>query len=207
MKKKIYIIGFILVGILLSVSLTYSVFNDESNLSSSNENFAKFIFNTDVLEEIDLSLVDLKPGDTKEYNFSVSNNKNGKTSNISIEYTITLNTYHFIPLTIKLYSITDKEELIMTCDETYERNSNNELVCSLPSKELSHLNERGVLREDDKVNLINYDKEQNSQKDMHRLITMNGLVIIGDRMKAIMKTSKTLIEMAHRICLRRYLTL
>ena len=47
MKKKIYIIGFILVGILLSVSLTYSVFNDESNLSSTNENFAKFIFNTE----------------------------------------------------------------------------------------------------------------------------------------------------------------
>jgi hypothetical protein len=67
MKKKIYIIGFILVGILLSVSLTYSVFNDESKLSSTNENFAKFIFNTEVLEEIDLSLVDLKPGDTKEY--------------------------------------------------------------------------------------------------------------------------------------------
>ena len=171
MKKKIYIIGFILVGILLSVSLTYSVFNDESKLSSTNENFAKFIFNTEVLEEIDLSLVDLKPGDTKEYNFSVSNNKNGKTSNISIEYTITLNTFHFIPLTIKLYSITDKEELIMTCDETYERNSNNELVCSLPSKELSHLNDK-----EDKYKLVvHFDEIYNTEEysDLVDYINLN----------------------------------
>ena len=160
MKKRIFIIGFILVGIVLSISLTYSVFNDETKLTSTNENFAKFIFNTEVLEEIDLSLVDLKPGDTKEYSFSVSNNKNGKTSNISIEYTITLNTYHFIPLIIELYSVTDKEEKIMTCDETYERNSNKELVCSLPSKELSHLNNK-----EDKYKLVvHFDEIYNTEE-------------------------------------------
>lgn len=171
MKKRMFIIGFILVGIVLSVSLTYSVFNDETKITSTNENFAKFIFNTEILEEIDLSLVDLKPGDTKEYNFSVSNNKNGKTSNISIEYVITLNTYHFIPLTIELYSITDKEELIMTCDETYERNSNNLLVCPLPSKELSHLNDK-----EDKYKLvIHFDEIYNTEEysDLVDYINLN----------------------------------
>lgn len=171
MKKRMFIIGFILVGIILSVSLTYSVFNDKTNMTSNNENFAKFIFNTEVLEEIELSLVDLKPGDTKEYNFSVSNNKNGKTSNISIEYVITLNTFHFIPLTIELYSVTDKEELIMTCDETYERNTNKELVCSLPSKELSHLNDK-----EDKYKLIvHFDEKYNTEEysDLVDYINLN----------------------------------
>ena len=42
-------------------------------------------------------------------------------------------TPHFTPLNIELYK---GEDLVMSCDETYSRNDNNELVCNSPVQEL-----------------------------------------------------------------------
>lgn len=172
MKKKIFIIMFLLVGLVLSVSLTYSVFNDKTKLASKNHSFAKFIFNTEIKDEIDIALTDLKPGTTKEYTFSVSNSKDSDKSNISIEYIITLNTYHFIPLSIKLYSLNNGEELLMDCNEESSRNSTNKLECSIDKKELSHLNNK-----EDKYKLVIYFDENYNSYEYSNLVDYINLSI------------------------------
>lgn len=137
-KYKILLILFMSTLLVLGFGLTYSIFNSSITLGS-NQNIAKFIFNTESLDEFQLSLTNLRPGDTKEYAFSISNVSSGKLSDVTVEYEITLKTYHLMPLLIQLYKVDDEdEELVMICDETYDRNELNELVCTSPLQELSY---------------------------------------------------------------------
>ncbi len=139
-KKRIVIVLFVLSFLMLGYSVAYSFFRSNTTLSSNETDIASFIFNAENLDEFQLSLNDLKPGDDIEYPFSVSNNYMGKISNVSVNYRITLKTYHLLPLIIELYKIDgENEELVLTCDETYERNSENEIVCDTPAQELGHV--------------------------------------------------------------------
>jgi len=135
MKYKILIALFVIVFLVLSSGLTYSYFNSSVDFISVDQKIASFIFDTETLDRLELPLVDLKPGQTNEYNFSVSNTKQDKTSDVTILYQLTILTPHFTPLIIEVYK---GEELVMTCDENYSRNSNNELVCNTDVFELSH---------------------------------------------------------------------
>ena len=137
-KQKILIILIVLVFLIFGFGITYSLFTSSSNMSA-NQNIAKFIFDAKKLDQLHFSLVDLTPGVQKEYPFSVSNNISGTVSNVSVKYQMTIKTYHFVPLIIRLYYIDGNEEdLIMTCDETYTRNSENELVCNSPILEMGY---------------------------------------------------------------------
>jgi hypothetical protein len=108
-------------------------------MNSSDIGIAKFVFNTKRLDELQLSMIDLKPGDSKEYNFSVTNNYLGKTSSVVIAYQMIVKTYHLVPLDIQLYRVIgDDESLILTCDESFSRNEDNELVCNSPTEELGY---------------------------------------------------------------------
>lgn len=139
-KKRVVIVLFILSFLMLGYGVAYSFFNSNTTLSSNETDIASFIFNAESLDEFQLSLNDLKPGNNVEYPFSVSNNYMGKVSNVSVNYRITLKTYHLLPLVIELYKINGTlEELILTCDETYARNSMNEIVCDTPVQELGHI--------------------------------------------------------------------
>jgi len=139
-KKRIVVVLFVLSFLMLGYGVAYSFFSSNATLSSNETGIASFIFNAESLDEFQLSLNGLKPGDDIQYPFSVSNNYMGKVSNISVNYRITLKTYHLLPLIIELYKIDgETEELIMACDETYERDSKNELVCETPVQELGHV--------------------------------------------------------------------
>ena len=138
MKYKVLIILFIIMFIVFSSGLTYSYFNSEVSYISVDQKLASFIFDTDTLDRLELPLIDLTPGETKEYNCSVSNTKPNKTSDVTILYQLTVLTPHFTPLIIEVYK---GNTLVMTCDETYSRNSNNELVCNTQVFELSHTRE------------------------------------------------------------------
>lgn len=141
-KKRILIILIILVFLIFGFGITYSLFTSSTNMSA-NQNIAKFIFDAKTLDELHFELVDLTPGATKEYPFSISNNNSGNLSNVSIKYQMTIKTYHFVPLIIKLYYIDSEEEnLIMTCDETYTRNTENELICNTQILEMDYSSEK-----------------------------------------------------------------
>lgn len=134
MKYKILISLFVVMFFIFSIGITYSYFNSDAQLNSVDQRIAKFIFDTETLDRLELPLIDLTPGQTEEYNFSIGNGSDELFSDVSVEYQLTILTPHFTPLVIELYK---DDELIMSCDETYSRNDNNELVCNSPVQELS----------------------------------------------------------------------
>ena len=137
MRKKIYLIVFLIVLVTFFSGITYSFFNSNVNIASTNQQIASFIFDANSLDSIDLNLSDFKPGDEKEYSFSVTNTTNNSTSDVTVEYELSIKTYHFMPLTIDLYLVNEeKDEYIGSCDETALRNSENELVCNMPIRTL-----------------------------------------------------------------------
>ena len=133
MKVKLLVILGIISFSFFTIGITYSAFNTESYMCT-NQNIAGFIFETNNLEEINLEMSDIKPGDTKNYEFSVANNQDENKSDVTISYQMTIRTYHFIPLNIKLYDGDDV--LVLDCDETYSRNDDNELVCNTLIEEM-----------------------------------------------------------------------
>lgn len=138
-KKKIMLIGMLGILVLFLTGITYSLFTSGTKMLSTNQGIASFIFETKNLDSIDLNLSGLKPGDKKEYLFSVTNSKKDKTSDITVNYQLTIKTYHFIPTTINLYKIIDdKEEFVGKCDETASTNSENKWVCNMPISTLSN---------------------------------------------------------------------
>lgn len=135
MKKYIYIIvGLIVLNLAIIVTkITYSSYFSSTSGKTESLSYAKINFNNEETTETSFSLGNLKPGDEIEYRFKVSNYKDGSGSDINIGYQLSIETYHFIPTTIELYKNNEEtslEELILTCDESNERNAENKIVCT-----------------------------------------------------------------------------
>lgn len=141
MKIKILKILTIIVLAVFGLGITYSIFSSDT-LGSTDQKIAKFIFNAEELDTLSLPITDLKPGYANDFDFIVTNSKDEKISDVTIEYQITIKTFHLVPLKIELYKIdNDTQTLLITCDETYSRNDNNELVCNLQIEELDYSKE------------------------------------------------------------------
>ena len=128
-KYKILLVMFIMAMVLFSSGITYSIFTSSSNLNI-DQDIASFVFEAETKDHLELNLTDLRPGVSKEYNFSVTNNNSNTVSDVTIEYKLIIKTFHFMPLNIELYKIGDEEELLMKCDESYNRNTSNQIVCN-----------------------------------------------------------------------------
>jgi len=127
MKKRILIILILFSLIICFSGITYSLFNSETSFLVKNMEIAEFVFETKRTDHIELDFDDLKPGDSKVFSFQVSNTKGNNITNVTTEYQITIKTFHFMPLVIELYK---DEDVVMTCNENYSRNSDNALVCN-----------------------------------------------------------------------------
>lgn len=140
MRKKIVTILFSLLILVLGLGVTYSAFVSERDLIV-NQGIASFIFEANQTDQISLSLNDLKPGDNVSYNFSVRNSRGNDSdvniSNVTINYQILITTFHFIPLDIELYKGKD-EKPIMVCNEQFNRNDNNEVLCTSEIQSMSY---------------------------------------------------------------------
>ena len=162
MKKRIFIIVFLLIMIVLGLGITYSAFTTETKLIM-NQNIASFIFEANQTDHISLALSDLKPGDEIEYNFSVSNNKTVddkvNVSHVKINYQIILSTYQFIPLNIEIYK-GDNTEPLMVCNDTFNRNASNEVVCTSDIQEMNF--DEGIT--DDYVIKAVFDERYNTEE-------------------------------------------
>lgn len=137
MKSKILVGLFIAAAILFSTGLTYSIFTSSATMSTNNQKIAKFIFNAEQTDEFLVPINDLVPNTFKEFEFQVSNNSNGQNTNVNLNYQITIKTFHFMPLVIELYKV-GVEDAIMVCDESYTRNTDNELVCNSSYQEMRY---------------------------------------------------------------------
>lgn len=138
MKYKTIFLLIISIFLIFGFGITYSFFNT-NNTGKVNQKIATFVFNAKEIDKLELPILDLNPGEYNEYLFSVNNVKNEKISNVTIEYQMTIKTYHLVPLTIELYRMTENSEnLLMTCDENYSRNEKNELICNSQIEELNY---------------------------------------------------------------------
>ena len=164
MKYKILLSLFIVMFFIFGIGITYSYFSSDAQASTVDQRIAKFIFDTETLDRLELPLIDLTPGQYEEYNFSIGNGTEESYSDVTIEYQLTILTPHFTPLIIELYK---DDTLVMSCDESYSRNENNELVCNSPIQELSHDDENmdnyklrvtfdGLYNDESFSNLIDY---------------------------------------------------
>lgn len=152
MKKKYLIIIIFLLVIVFGSGITYSAFHSQIPLNVTNQKIAKFIFNNEELNNINLDLRNLQPGDIKTYNFAIKNFNDSFKSDVTIKYQITIKTFHVIPLTIELYK---NEELIINCDETFSRNDDGELVCNSAYQTMENT---GNIVDNYKM-LVKYDKD------------------------------------------------
>lgn len=162
MKKKIFLIIFLLVMIVLGLGVTYSAFSSE-NMLIVNQEIASFIFETEQTDHISLALSDLKPGDETSYNFKVSNNKEVdeeiNVSNVTINYEILITTFHFMPLEIELYK-GESETPLLVCDESFNRNDYNELLCTT---EIQNMEFSSGVTDDYKLN-VKFDEKYNDEE-------------------------------------------
>ena len=139
MKRRIVLI--IMFGFLniLLVGVTYSFFKSDSGLFA-NQDIANFVFEAEETSTISVPLTDLSPGDTVSYTFDVTNNVDDVVSQVTINYQCVIRTYHLMPLEIKLYKTGSVEELILTCDETFGRDNDNQLICNSLIQEMPYDN-------------------------------------------------------------------
>ena len=138
MKYKTLLILSTLILLIFGFGITYSFFST-SKLGTIDQKVATFIFNAEEVDKLNLPILNLNPGEDSEYAFSVSNSKDTKISNVTIEYQMIVKTYHLVPLTIELYKVEENgESLILTCNETYSRNESNELICNSNVEELNY---------------------------------------------------------------------
>lgn len=143
-KTKLNVIVALICGIVIicGSGITYSLFTSNSKLVV-NQRVAKFVFNAKKTDLIELPITNLNPGDATDYTFQVANTKNSKQSEVTINYQIILKTFHFMPLSIELYKVENgQENKILTCDETYSRNEDNQLLCNTEVQSLSHDSEK-----------------------------------------------------------------
>lgn len=141
-KYKIFMALFVITILVFGSGITYSIFTSGATLLS-NQEIAKFIFNTEQIDHIDVPLIDINPGEKQEYTFAVSNTIAEKLSNVTVEYELTIKTYHLMPLEIKLMKINEEGETVYTlnCEEApNSRNANNELVCNSEAQIMGHDN-------------------------------------------------------------------
>lgn len=155
---------FVVMFFICGLGITYSYFTSNSQLEVVDQKIAKFILDTQSLDRLELPLVGMAPGQSEEFDFSVSNSSDEVLSDVTISYQLTILTPHFTPLIIELYK---EDELVLSCDETYSRNENNELVCNSSIQELSHDDESidnytlsitfdGLYNDESYSNLIDY---------------------------------------------------
>ena len=164
-KSKVLVVLLVLTFITFTSGLTYSFFHSNSTLNSNNHNIAKLIFNTELLDKIELPLVDLKPGFSETYEFSITNSQDDKTSDVTLDYQLVIKTFQLVPLKIYLYKIEleneeEKEELIIDCNSSASRDKDtNEVICNTDVMSLVHSKEN-----QDKYKIkVEFPKEYNDE--------------------------------------------
>lgn len=140
MKNKKLLITLIIIFVMVfSTGITYSMFHSSKEMTSIDRHLAKFVFEANQTDNISLDLSSIIPGVPNTYNFSVTNVKENVQSDVTVLYQITIKTFHLMPLEIELFEVNNQdEELVLTCDESYSRNANLELVCNTEMFTLEH---------------------------------------------------------------------
>ena len=127
LKFELALLVILLFALLFLVPYTLSRF--KTNASGDVEIDVALFVVDDEYDHEEITLNEMKPGDTNEYTFSVSNNKDGKRTETITGYNVTVTATTNLPLEYELYlinsglnqSIVDSNELAPDEDGTYFR--------------------------------------------------------------------------------------
>lgn len=123
----------------MGITSAYSAYRSNIKGELSQIQLAKFVFEKQRTNEINLSIDDLIPGDNIIYDFSVANNRNDIVTDVTINYEIEIETLHLIPLTIYLYKMENNEKnLILTCDEASQNLQSGKIKCTTDTIQLDY---------------------------------------------------------------------
>lgn len=138
LSKKNVIIILVIINLLgVVIGIAYSTYRSSNTNNIEIGSVAKIVFNNQVTQTLSLPSYGLMPGENADYLFKVSNYNNGVRSDVNIDYSIRIESFHLLPTEIKLYSVGNTEQLILTCnEETGQRNEEHKLVCLSSSSTL-----------------------------------------------------------------------
>lgn len=139
-KKKIILILLLAYILIFGVNSTYSKYNSLGD-GKVELSFAKIIFNNEAIDSLSLPISDLVPGESLEYKFKISNNKDGIRSDINIGYSISIETFLIIPVSLELYKENQEEPVLLCNEDLFERNPENKLICNTDEFKLDFNND------------------------------------------------------------------
>ena len=103
--KKIGIILFFICVIVFLITFIRKTFSRYETVGTSQTDVPiAFFIVTDTNEESNVFIEDMVPGDTKEYAFSVTNNKDGKRTEVTLDYEVSVKATTNMPLKYEFYS-------------------------------------------------------------------------------------------------------
>ena len=110
MKRKIKYLTTLLLFVFLFYSIrgSFSRYRTEAEteeINSTNLPIAGFVVNNQITDTLEFNIYNMAPGETKEITFSVANNQNGKRSDITNYYEISLSS-STLPLQAELKDLT-----------------------------------------------------------------------------------------------------
>lgn len=125
LKVKLCILFILLIMLALLIPYTLSRFRTEASADATMD--VAFFITKDSYEHKEILLNEMKPGDTYSYNFSVSNFKDGKRSEVNLIYDVEVVATTNLPFEYKLYmtnsgsdvSVVSEEEITEDADGTY----------------------------------------------------------------------------------------
>lgn len=125
LKVKLCILFILLIMLALLIPYTLSRFRTEASADATMD--VAFFITKDSYEHKEILLNEMKPGDTYSYNFSVSNFKDGKRSEVNLIYDVEIVATTNLPFEYKLYmtnsgsdiSVVSEEEITEDADGTY----------------------------------------------------------------------------------------
>lgn len=141
MRNKIYILVgiFIVIFLVMGITSTYSAYRTNIKGEISKIQLAKFVFEKDSTQEINLDINNLVPGDSLVYDFFVANNKNNIVTDVIIDYEIEIETLNLIPVVIYLYKLeNDNKKLVLTCNTANQNSNNSKINCLTEKQQLDY---------------------------------------------------------------------
>ena len=104
MEKKVQVLVFLLVVALLFyvVQSSYALFRTHADGSLGSVSFAKFVFEGELTDTLSFDIQNLLPGESKTFHFTVSNVDSSVTTDVTVNYEISVDSLEMLPLTYTL---------------------------------------------------------------------------------------------------------
>ncbi len=129
---------------ILTITLFIYTFNVSLSRYSASINANQDVIAVPILtltnNNLNVSVDNMLPGDTREYQFEVNNEQDGKYNEVSLTYYFNLVSTTKVPLTLELYSVDGEEEKQIDLEQTATTNGEDTIKTYNTSKAPEQMN-------------------------------------------------------------------